>query len=268
MEVNALLQRHALGAALPKTGSTHHTGGSYTYYIIPPDKWEELWRMSVRCFLLYKPLLLSEHAPPVSRVFLDMDTLNKQGLAGDDLDHVMFYVSSFVHRETNLRGGSLMPNSPNSDQFASIVLKSRVADGLYTFHIVFPWVYMDRQAQARMWAELGSMDIFRRFGVDAETTRRGTLRAHMMDTQKDNAPAGRPMIFHSAFNGEGVKLSGATHTTFFGHFPNEEDFLLTISKLTSVLPPLPLPDVHLPLTPEPDTPLQSRMEVDEGGPTS
>jgi hypothetical protein len=74
------LSKYKVGYAAKKDNCTHHGEGpnGFTYYSVPTLALGHVATVSIQAFMINRPFSLSEHAPVVSRLFLDLDC-NKHG---------------------------------------------------------------------------------------------------------------------------------------------------------------------------------------------
>lgn len=283
MDAHRFLAKYALGAALSKDGSTHHDGSTFAYFKIPQTAQEELWKLTVFHFQTNRALFLSEHAPNVSRVFIDLDTRKdpqsgkKIGLIPNDLEEIMGKLQESVRKVRNKHVNRVLWDSTVPENYRSncVILKSHLGDNRWTYHLVWPHMFMERGEQARMFSMVNDNLLFRCLGMDPDATRRGSLRAFLNDSVNDQkVPGLRPMMFHCVVGEDGDIFRGKTLDDYLGNPLGEEAFLLSLCRLSSLLtphsdsmappPPSPLffPDSDVSESPPPSPSPSLPMDVD------
>lgn len=247
MNANSFLAARALGGALSKEGATHHSNANFTYYVVESRDWETLYHLTVKNYLLQIPLTLSEHAPHVSRLFIDLDTNKGECPGMVTSEEIEDAITLFQNGMRRVPVSRLTRDTNTSTPDLVVVLRSNVTSlgpDLHTYHLVWPFLYMDRRDQVKMFNDTITQCYLQRMRPDTEATGRGSLRGFLNDSCDRGTNGGRPFVLHGMFDGEGTRLTHEETVALIsstGRSPptNEEVYLIEVAKLTSLLPTAP-----------------------------
>lgn len=275
-----------LGSAVEKGDlATHHSNENFRYYSIPLDKFTWLTREMIIAGLKGQPWCLSEHAPKVTRLFLDLDCNKGETpttFKDSDMDGLMTVLQGEVQRKfpVHPRFRSLQcvgSSSPFSwflppevcsstvPWYLALVFKSPSCCEYSTYHIVWPFVVADREEQRAFFT-----GVFTQFSGYAKMAKpdlglysTGFFRAPF--NAKTIAEPQRALVLHQAFADDVSQISGETLKSWIvppdmGVQEGQVHFLQAILTAGSVLfgrpgfegnapPPLPGPVPTPPASP-------------------
>lgn len=227
------ISRFALGSGVDKSSATHHDNHSFRYYSVAADRIPDLLDMYVRSNISGRPLCLSERAGPSCRLFMDLDSNkdpNGPEFSPEDFQMYMTLVQRFVNRELDKRKEEVLITSEKqelapaavmgkwerkepfswcvqpADLRMAISLASKVKDNRFTYHVIWPFVFVPRRVQAEIWKKFLEVEIsFRNAAkLDSEVNFRGTLRAVFNGKDPDHP---RSFFLDRVFHGDGTLMS-------------------------------------------------------------